>query len=1052
MIRYNKIWFQFVLLILFAVNDITSQQLNINRIEQMPNIPSPYIMRDWKNVAVGYDSFVFDFNLAGDYLPLGQIVTNTTNYPAHNSFTLHTVVGTPYPNSGEAINCLPAVIGATLVGIDKSSQNGNNWVLMCEEWFNNRPEQNVYKNHPADDNYDDWWYSTMPNVFFYQLYDLYPNTGDFSYQFTSVADQWLKSVVVMGGKSTPWKKSYMNYRGFDLRTMTPYDADPAEPEAAGAIAWLLYNAYSETKNEEYRIGAEWAMEFLNEWPTNPSYELQLSYGAYTAARMNAELGTNYDINKILNWCFDVGPLREWGAITGTWGTRDVDGLIGEVNGSNDYAFSMNTFEQIGALLPLVRYDDRYSRAIGKWILNAANALRLFYPNYLPDFQQDSEEWARSYDPDSYIAHEAMREQGPGGWSPYATGDAISGGWGATNLTLYSSSHVGILGGVLDTTNVEGILMLDLLKTDYFHSDAYPSYLIYNPYSEQKFITISLPAGTYDLYDAVGNEFITSGSSGSADISIQGESAMQIVEVPTGMEISYILNTTLAGGIIIDYNSGINVENYPPRIKSLSPDKDPVLAGDTVKVYCTAVDPDSDSLTYSWTFPDTVMPGGNKTESWTTPDDPGDYPVHIIVNDGKNGADTTQIIIRVVEAINHSPQIEGLNALPRKIDLGGLSEIECLAYDEDGDELSYHWSAGEGSIEGTGEKINWTAPLSQGNYYIKCIVDDGRGGQAEDSIGIVVRDFSDVQSGNLILHLPFDGNADDVSGNSHHGTVYGASLTSDRNGNSGSAYKFDGTDDYILVANSPDINFTDAITVNFWMKVEEFFDREAYPISHGNWENRWKASITQRGLRWTVKSTDGIKDLDSETLLPLNEFINVTLYYRPNDFELYLNGELNAFTGFTGNILTTTHGLTIGQVLPGNNNYNFKGVLDDIRIYDYGLSVREIENLYNYGTRTEEGDLNDIPELTYLFQNYPNPFNNQTVIKFSVNENSYVKLSVFDILGREIKSLVKENKNPGVYETHWNASDNEGKVVASGIYFIRLDTIKFTDTKKIMLLQ
>jgi hypothetical protein len=713
---------------------------------------------------------------------------------------------------------------------------------------------------------------------------------------------------------------------------------------------------------------------------------------------------------------------------------------------------MNTFEQIGALAPLVRYDDRYSRAIGKWVLNAANALRLFYPNYLPDHQQDSESWAHEYDPDSYIAHEAMREEGPGSWSPYATGDAIEGGWGATNLSLYSSSHVGILGGILDSTNVEGILQLDLLKTDYFHSEAYPTYLFYNPYVEQKIISVNLPAGTYDLYDAVSNDFITNGSSGNVDLAITGDSAMQIVLVPAGSEISYILNKTLAGGIVIDFNSGIAVQNYPPRIKSLSPDIEQVIIGDTVMVYCTAVDPDDDPLTYSWYFPDSEKPNGSQTESWMAPDTPGTYPVKVLVTDGKNGTDSTLIIIRVVESINHEPQIERLHAVPRKIDLGSSSEIECIAIDDDGDELAYNWSAKAGSIEGAGEKINWTAPGSEGNYFIKCIVDDGSGGQSVDSIGIVVRDFSNIQTGNLILNLPFDGNADDISGNGHNGTVYGANLTADRNGNSNSAYFFDGDNDYILIPNDPQLNFTEAITVNFWMKVEDYFDREAYPISHGNWENRWKASLTQQGLRWTVKTSDGIKDLDSETPLPLNEFVNVTLYYRPNDFELYLNGELNAFGSFSGNILSTAYALTIGQVLPGNNNYNFKGVMDDIKIFDYGLSVKEIKNLYNYGTRAEEENSYNIPVTTYLYQNYPNPFNNQTVIKYSVKDNSYVKLSVFDILGREVKSLVKENKNPGVYEIPWNASDNKGRVVASGIYFIRLDAFNFSDTKKIMLLQ
>ena len=174
------------------------------------------------------------------------------------------------------------------------------------------------------------------------------------------------------------------------------------------------------------------------------------------------LGTTYNIRKMINWCFNVGPLRDWGAILGTWGGYDVDGLIGEVNGSNDYAFLMNTFEQVGALVPLVRYDDRFARAIGKWVLNAANASRLFYTNYLPDQNQDCEEWAHHYDPNSYIGHEALR-QTQFAMSPYATGDAISGGWGMTNLALYGSSHVGILGGIIDTTNIAAILQLRFFK-------------------------------------------------------------------------------------------------------------------------------------------------------------------------------------------------------------------------------------------------------------------------------------------------------------------------------------------------------------------------------------------------------------------------------------------------------------------------------------------------------------------------------------------------------------------------------------------------------------
>ena len=136
----------------FASIQISAQQINIPRIEQMPNLPSPYEMRDWKQTAIGYDSFVFDFNLTGQYLPLIWLNTNTVNYPNHNSFGLHTVVGTNSTASSEAINLLPAVVGASLCGVDKSNQAGYNWVLMCEEYFNKNNGANVYLNHPDGSN------------------------------------------------------------------------------------------------------------------------------------------------------------------------------------------------------------------------------------------------------------------------------------------------------------------------------------------------------------------------------------------------------------------------------------------------------------------------------------------------------------------------------------------------------------------------------------------------------------------------------------------------------------------------------------------------------------------------------------------------------------------------------------------------------------------------------------------------------------------------------------------------------------------------------------
>jgi hypothetical protein len=83
----------------------------------------------------------------------------------------------------------------------------------------------------------------------------------------------------------------------------------------------------------------------------------------------------------------------------------------------------------------------------------------------------------------------------------------------------------------------------------------------------------------------------------------------------------------------------------------------------------------------------------------------------------------------------------------------------------------------------------------------------------------------------------------------------------------------------------------------------------------------------------------------------------------------------------------------------------------------------------------------------LNQNYPNPFNTSTRISFSLNKGSNVLIKVFDILGSEIKTLVNEFKPMGTYSL-----DFDGGNMNSGIYFLRMQTENFTDTKKIILLK
>jgi len=93
-----------------------------------------------------------------------------------------------------------------------------------------------------------------------------------------------------------------------------------------------------------------------------------------------------------------------------------------------------------------------------------------------------------------------------------------------------------------------------------------------------------------------------------------------------------------------------------------------------------------------------------------------------------------------------------------------------------------------------------------------------------------------------------------------------------------------------------------------------------------------------------------------------------------------------------------------------------------------------------------------PAAWKLDQNYPNPFNPETQISFGIKENSNVKVTIYDALGRNIKTLVNEKLTAGFYKTNWKGLNSGGLRVPTGIYYYSIQTDKFTQTRKMLLLK
>jgi len=96
--------------------------------------------------------------------------------------------------------------------------------------------------------------------------------------------------------------------------------------------------------------------------------------------------------------------------------------------------------------------------------------------------------------------------------------------------------------------------------------------------------------------------------------------------------------------------------------------------------------------------------------------------------------------------------------------------------------------------------------------------------------------------------------------------------------------------------------------------------------------------------------------------------------------------------------------------------------------------------------------NVIPNSFRLFPAYPNPFNPGTTISYDLPEQSFVDITIYDMMGRQIRTIVNEEQDPGYKSVFWNAKDDYGRAVSAGLYIFQVQAGDFIQTKKMILLK
>ena len=238
----------------------------------------------------------------------------------------------------------------------------------------------------------------------------------------------------------------------------------------------------------------------------------------------------------------------------------------------------------------------------------------------------------------------------------------------------------------------------------------------------------------------------------------------------------------------------------------------------------------------------------------------------------------------------------------------------------------------------------------------------------------------VPKDGLVGWWPFNGNANDESGNGNHGTVNGATLTSDRFGNANKAYNFDGIDDNIIFNNSPIIK-NSKFSISGWIKVNGNPQQSsgALPVINLGYNGYRTTNEIYFGshqyppINKLAINTGGARNITSKGELEIGHWKHITLVhqeldYLPSSFTFFIDNkkyEIDNY-GSSGTPFPLNNSMAFGvQLSESDIKSFFNGIIDDIAIYNRALSDQEVKQLYE-GCTKETATSNSFN--SYVFTN------------------------------------------------------------------------------------
>jgi purine nucleosidase len=384
----------------------------------------------------------------------------------------------------------------------------------------------------------------------------------------------------------------------------------------------------------------------------------------------------------------------------------------------------------------------------------------------------------------------------------------------------------------------------------------------------------------------------------------------------------------------------------------------------------------------------------------------------------------------------------------RFEQGSNISIEAVASDSNGQVVKVEFFAQNIKI---GEDI--TAPFNitwenvpSGGYFLTAkVIDNDNNTRLSDPVKIIVGTVDE----NLIGYWMFESNVADSSDHGNDGNISGNPEYVPGK-SEGLAIHLKTNKDFVNIPSSPDFSIT-SFTLAAWVKIPQSIpDGWRTIIEHNRWGENWfglwkSANGNKFHFRW---GNGGNTTSDFNATISADSWYHVAGTY--DEFgkiaRLYLNGNLDKVIQNADAPMAAISEMRIG--LNMDNNEEFLGIIDDLRIYNRVLDDAEIKELLTFTSVNEKNgsNLKSIP-VAYALSNYPNPFNPVTTIHYSIPTDSHVKIDIFDITGHNLKNLVDKNTRAGVYSILFDGTD-----VSSGVYFYCLSTGKYQITRKMVLIK